>query len=193
MKKLFSIGLISFVLLPFFAYAGGYFDGPDWSWTGNPSPLVFRIYADEKSGLDAITGGSSEYNYWGLALIEQETWGSQGTQTLLFDGDNCVASSTLDQTFSFPLADGTNIVSVEAIRGTTLENCSYAQYHHQMAYGPFSIRGTTISTSTSPSLLGLISSAFNDDGLLLVIALAAGLPLAFWAIKRVIGLVPKGR
>jgi len=50
-----------------------------------------------------------------------------------------------------------------------------------------------VATSVAPSLTATITDAFNDAGLLLVIALAAGLPLAFWAIKRVIGLVPKGR
>lgn len=50
-----------------------------------------------------------------------------------------------------------------------------------------------VPTSTVASLTATITDAFADPGLLAVIALAAGLPLAFWAIKRVIGLLPKGK
>lgn len=51
----------------------------------------------------------------------------------------------------------------------------------------------SVPTSTVDSLTATITDAFADPGLLLVIVLAAGLPLAFWAIRRVIGLIPKGR
>ena len=51
----------------------------------------------------------------------------------------------------------------------------------------------TVPTSTVDSLTATITDAFADPGLLLVIVLAAGLPLAFCAIRRVIGLIPKGR
>lgn len=51
----------------------------------------------------------------------------------------------------------------------------------------------TVPTSTVDSLTATITDAFADPGLLLIIVLAAGLPLAFWAIRRVIGLIPKGR
>ncbi len=50
-----------------------------------------------------------------------------------------------------------------------------------------------VASSTAGSLTATITDAFADPGLLLVIVLAAGLPLAFWAIRRVIGLIPKGR
>ena len=51
----------------------------------------------------------------------------------------------------------------------------------------------SVPTSTVSSLTATITDAVADPGLLLVIVLAAGLPLAFWAIRRVIGLIPKGR
>jgi len=50
-----------------------------------------------------------------------------------------------------------------------------------------------VATSVAPSLTANVSSLFNDPGMLLVIAIAAGIPLAFYVIKRVIGLVPKGK
>lgn len=50
-----------------------------------------------------------------------------------------------------------------------------------------------VPTSTAASLFATITDAFADVGLLSVIVLAAGLPLAFWAIRRVISLIPKGR
>lgn len=51
----------------------------------------------------------------------------------------------------------------------------------------------TIATSTGSSVLANVSAAFADAGTLTILALAAGLPLAFWAIRQVIGLFPKSR
>ena len=51
----------------------------------------------------------------------------------------------------------------------------------------------TIPTSTASSLTANISSQLSDPGTLLVVALAAGIPLAFYVIKRLIGLIPKGK
>ena len=48
-------------------------------------------------------------------------------------------------------------------------------------------------TSTAATLLSQVSSQFTDTGTLAVIALAAGIPLAFYVIRRLIGLVPKGK
>lgn len=52
----------------------------------------------------------------------------------------------------------------------------------------------TISVFTLPedfasSTLAYIGGVFNDA--VVIIAIAIGLPLAFWFIKRVIGLIPK--
>ncbi len=38
-----------------------------------------------------------------------------------------------------------------------------------------------------------ISSLLSDTGTLTLIALAAGIPLAFYVVKRLIGLLPKGK
>jgi hypothetical protein len=51
----------------------------------------------------------------------------------------------------------------------------------------------TVSTSTGPSLLANISSQLTDPGTLVVLAIAAGVPLAFYVIKRLIGILPKGK
>jgi len=50
-----------------------------------------------------------------------------------------------------------------------------------------------VATNTADLLTANVTSAFSDPGTLTVIALAAGIPLAFYVIKRVIGLIPKGR
>ncbi|MFA5386753.1 MAG: hypothetical protein WC297_03770 [Candidatus Paceibacterota bacterium] len=42
-------------------------------------------------------------------------------------------------------------------------------------------------------LLGNITTQFADAGTLGFVALAIGIPLAFYVIKRVIGLMPKGK
>jgi len=50
-----------------------------------------------------------------------------------------------------------------------------------------------VPTSTASTLLANVSSQFSDVGTLAIVALAAGIPLAFYVIRRLIGLVPKGR
>jgi len=49
----------------------------------------------------------------------------------------------------------------------------------------------TVPTSTAPSLTASASSTISDPGLLLVIVLAAGIPLTFYLIHALIGLLPK--
>jgi len=49
----------------------------------------------------------------------------------------------------------------------------------------------TIPSSTPSDLLAYAGSLFTD--LWLVIAVAIGVPLAFYVIRQIIGLVPKGR
>ena len=50
-----------------------------------------------------------------------------------------------------------------------------------------------IPTSTAPSLTADIGAQFSDPGTLLVIGLAAGIPLTFYVIHQLIGLLPKSR
>lgn len=51
----------------------------------------------------------------------------------------------------------------------------------------------TVPTSTASQFLANVSSQIADVGTLTVVALAAGVPLAFYVIKRLIGLIPKGK
>ena len=48
-------------------------------------------------------------------------------------------------------------------------------------------------TSTASSLTADVGQQVSDPGLLLVIVLAAGIPLAFYVIHQLIGLIPKSR
>jgi len=50
-----------------------------------------------------------------------------------------------------------------------------------------------VPTSTGAELLANVSSQFADPGTLAIVALAAGIPFAFYVIRKLIGLVPKGR
>lgn len=51
----------------------------------------------------------------------------------------------------------------------------------------------TVPTSTAPTLLASIGAQISDAGTLLVIGVAAGVPLAFYVIHQLIGLFPKSR
>ena len=49
----------------------------------------------------------------------------------------------------------------------------------------------TVATGTGSALTANISSQLSDPGTLTVVAIAAGIPLAFYVIKKLIGLLPK--
>jgi len=51
----------------------------------------------------------------------------------------------------------------------------------------------TIPTSTATDALASASDTIADPGLLLVILAVIALPVAFWVIRKVVGLFPKGR
>jgi hypothetical protein len=49
----------------------------------------------------------------------------------------------------------------------------------------------TVPTSTASQLTANVGSQFGDTGTLYVVLVAAGIPLAFYVIKKVIALIPK--
>lgn len=49
----------------------------------------------------------------------------------------------------------------------------------------------TIPTSTASDLAANVTSQFADSGTLTVLVFAAGVPLAFYVIRKLIGLLPK--
>lgn len=56
-----------------------------------------------------------------------------------------------------------------------------------VAYAAF----ITVPTSTPTDLTASMTSQFADVGFLAVVVLAAGIPLTFYVIKKLIGLIPK--
>ena len=50
-----------------------------------------------------------------------------------------------------------------------------------------------VPTSTASSLTANIGSQFADPGTLTVVVVAAGIPLAFYVIHQLMGLLPKSR
>jgi len=50
-----------------------------------------------------------------------------------------------------------------------------------------------VSATTTSNLLANLNSQLADSGTLTLIAVAAGIPLAFYVIRRVIALIPSGR
>lgn len=50
-----------------------------------------------------------------------------------------------------------------------------------------------VPTSTAQSLTASIGAQFADPGTLTVIVVAAGIPLAFYVIHQLMGLLPKSR
>ena len=50
-----------------------------------------------------------------------------------------------------------------------------------------------VATSTGSDILANVSSQLGDAGTLIVVAIAAGVPLTFYVVRRLIGLIPKGR
>lgn len=54
---------------------------------------------------------------------------------------------------------------------------------------------TLVSSTTATSLLANVSSAFTDNqtGLLYIAGAVGGVFIAFWVVRKLIGLIPKGR
>ncbi len=50
-----------------------------------------------------------------------------------------------------------------------------------------------VPTSTASDMLANVSSIITDPGMLTILEVVAGLYVAFWFIKRLIGLVPKSK
>jgi hypothetical protein len=50
-----------------------------------------------------------------------------------------------------------------------------------------------VPTSTASTLTANVGTQVSDPGTLLVVVLAAGIPLAFYVIHQLIGLIPKSR
>jgi len=50
-----------------------------------------------------------------------------------------------------------------------------------------------IATTTGSAVLANVTSQLGDSGTLIIVAIAAGVPLSFYVIRRLIGLIPKGR
>lgn len=50
-----------------------------------------------------------------------------------------------------------------------------------------------ISDGYGHSILANLTSQISDTGTIIIVAIAAGIPLAFYVIRRLIGLIPKGR
>jgi len=51
----------------------------------------------------------------------------------------------------------------------------------------------TVPTSTGSSLTAQAAAQFADPGTLTLVVIAAGVPLFFYVVGRLIGLLPKGR
>lgn len=50
-----------------------------------------------------------------------------------------------------------------------------------------------VPTSTANSLTGYVGSQFTDSGTLTVVVLAIAIPLFFYVVHQVMGLLPKSR
>lgn len=51
----------------------------------------------------------------------------------------------------------------------------------------------TVATSTAENLLANVTDQLGDAGTLLLLVMVAAIPLFFYVVKRIIGLVPKGK
>jgi F0F1-type ATP synthase assembly protein I len=50
-----------------------------------------------------------------------------------------------------------------------------------------------VDTGLAAAILSTVTDQFADAGTLLIVGLVAGIPLAFYVIRRIVGLVPKGK
>jgi len=166
------------------------------------SPISFDITADTYADLGF--GGVSP-NFWGVIVFTQP---DDGTGYLT----NCIASTTLSNVFSLSIPVGVSGESVWIGGADTLENC-IAQNVYDGIAPPAStgeileddisgliftvVAGLAsmfqVPTSTPTDVLANVSSTLSDAGFLAVVAIAAAIPLLFYVVKQLIGLIPKSR
>jgi len=51
----------------------------------------------------------------------------------------------------------------------------------------------TVPTDFATNLTGSIGDTITDPGIMMILALTVGLPLAIWVLKQLISLIPKNR
>jgi len=205
MKKiLFPLLIIALFSTPVFVGAFSISTNPPSHGIYIGDPLQVSVSFDSLDDLGSHSGspaGQREaIKFWGIAL----NFYNRDTESFEeIDVDNCFPSTSLSETVNFGFSNEGSVDSVKLYTATSTNpaDCFVGNQAGEQNGGWIGFvleryweifRKNTwgnVSTNLSSNLLAMISAAFADQGLLLIIALAAGLPLAFWAIKRVIGLI----
>jgi len=162
------------------------------------SPVSFSVSADDFSEL---TAGCIPSDYWGISYLEKDNLID------VFGSDTAIVSSTLSHVFSVDIPIGKEITAVaincaDNLNNTprSLDNYGVDLEGHGDPEGSiiFTIISASYSTAmfevpttTASDLTANITSQLGDTGTLALIVIVASIPLAFYVIKKIIGLVPK--
>lgn len=186
MKKnffIFSILIAGFLMLPAFCFGAV-------EYSRNPSgyaiqnPVSFDISFND---FEIDTGCAVIYNYWGIVaniLDEGEDWFS----------DEFYASTTQSQiiTGTLPLNEYSQVSFTCSIQGTQVDNVTetlegtghYAIFEVVSGAVLFSLPEEAVASTT-----GIMSDLIND--IFVFIALAIGIPLGFYVVKKWLAFMPK--
>ena len=153
------------------------------------SPVSVNVIADNFSDFAEDMIGA---NYWGIYI----------GNILPYPDSECVPSSTLSLSHNFDLVDGKyeTIATFGSANLLTcnIEDAEFGYVLEQNYDGIFTIISASLSTAmfevpttTASDLTANITSQLGDTGTLALIVIVASIPLAFYVIKKIIGLVPK--
>jgi len=156
------------------------------------SPLVVSVTADTALELGI------DQDYWVLSFDT-----NSGEIDPIDTQGECLSSSTLSGTFHFSAPVGTEVRGVDEVSFSD-SNCTAGRSGGNYVEGDggsiiFTIAEAAAPSSGSiipmpvnltPALSAGISDQFGDNGTLLFLALALGLPLSFFIFHELLGLFP---
>jgi len=156
------------------------------------SPVAFAVSVDD---FDADIGpecnAGIDDNFWGVGVAEEDNLNRYAS--------DFVASSSLSGNFSIALPVGYDAWDVFiqcSADGVSLDTQG-AQLEGGGVGSVFIIVETSgvivLPTSFAPELTANVSAQLANDGIVLLLAIAIGIPLVFYVLNELIGLIPKGR
>lgn len=198
-KIFFSIALVFFLTaapaLAAVSLSGSYdsFSGGTFVIGGTFFSSAFVFDGSGNSVGDAlgcISQGSGNFSNQSIADLGGPSFsGAPGSYTLLVhEYGSCIGS--LPSLNSFCGA-GKTLTDCRAYMGTPPNNDYAGEYAFSISAPPApSAPMFSLPSSSGDDLGGIISSLFSDPGTLSVIAVLGGLPLAFFVVHFLVGIVP---
>src|SRR3989337_711497 len=193
MKKLFFI-ILSLFIMPFFCYA-------DYSYVRNPSGREIPSPVNISFSFDNVSeiNFSESVNFWNLDIEGGSGWGEEYPYNAAWSECYPISEKTISYSVNLPVGADMNSFAIQGYY--TDDECTYGGedelsepitgYEWNGMNDHFIIIASkiiTIGTASSTDTMAALGTLFTD--LWTLIALAIGIPLAFYVIRQILRLMP---